>query len=290
MKLTRTSPLAALILTCTALAAPAGMPQNWTEPAEPFEFFDDVYWVGTAGLAAYLFTTPDGHILLDVGVPENAALVETSIRALGFDVADIRYLLNSHAHFDHSGGLAELKAASGAQMVASAADRPALETGVYPGWESRTDLNFPPVAVDRVIEDGDTVSVGAVTLTAHLTPGHSPGCTSWAFTARENGREHKALVFCSASVALNRLRPDPQYAGIVEDYRETFRRMKDLEVDVYLTPHAEQFDLWEKRARLEGGGAHPFVDPAEKDRKLGAFEAAFKAALSAQGRTPATGP
>lgn len=284
MKLNRTLPLLALTVAWTALAAPAGLPQNWTEPAEPFEIFDDVYWVGTAGLAAYLFTTPDGHILLDVGLPQNAELVEASIRKLGFDVADIRYLLNSHAHFDHSGGLAQLKAASGAQMLASAADRPALETGVYPGWESRTDFNFPPVEVDRVIEDGDTVSLGGVTLTAHLTPGHSPGCTSWAFTARENGREHDALVFCSASVALNRLWPEPQYQGIVDDYRKTFRRMKTLTVDAYLTPHTEQFDLWEKHARLHEGGAHPFVDPGEKDRKLAGFEAAFEAALAAQGR------
>lgn len=169
-------------------------------------------------------------------------------------------------------------------MLASAADRPALETGVYPGWESRTDLNFPPVEVDRVIDDGDTVSLGGVTLTAHLTPGHSPGCTSWAFTARENAREHAALVFCSASVALNRLRPDPQYPGIVDDYRDTFRRMKALEIDAYLTPHAEQFGLWDKHARLGQDGTHPFVDAGEKDRKLAEFEAAFEAALAAQGR------
>lgn len=284
MNLNRSFALAALTLAGTALAASAGVPQNWTEPAEPFEIFDDVYWVGTTGLAAYLFTTPDGHILLDVGMPQNAELVMASIRTLGFAVEDIRYLLNSHAHFDHSGGLAKVKAASGAQMLASTADRPALETGVYPGWESRTDLNFPPVEVDRVVDDGDTVSLGAVTLTAHVTPGHSPGCTSWAFTARENGREHDALVFCSASVALNRLRPDPQYPGIVDDYRETFRRLQDLEVDAYLTPHAEQFDLWDKRARLHQGGAHPFVDPGEKDRKLAGFEAAFEAALADQGR------
>lgn len=275
---------AALILVWSPLAAAAdsGLPPSWTTPTEPFEIFDDVYWVGTEGLAALLFASPDGHILLDVGMPENAAIVEANVRKLGFAVEDIRYLLNTQAHYDHCGGFAALKAASGAELLASEGDRYSLEKGVYQGWESRTDLNFPPVAVDRVIEDGDTVTVGDVTLTAHLTPGHSPGCTSWSFTATDDGREHRALVFCSASVALNRLGADPQYPGIVEDYRETFRKMDSLEVDAYLAPHPEQFGLTEKRARLDAGGANPFVDPAEKDRRMAEFERAFEDALAEQ--------
>jgi metallo-beta-lactamase class B len=156
---------------------------------------------------------------------------------------------------------------------------------VYPGWESRADLNFPAVEVDRVIEDGDTVSLGGVTLTANLTPGHSPGCTSWSFTAHDRDHEYRALVFCSASVALNRLAPDPQYPGIVDDYRDTFQRMKPMQVDAYLAPHPEQFGLAEKLARVGEGEANPFVDPAEKDRRLAEFEKAFEEALAAQGQT-----
>jgi metallo-beta-lactamase class B len=270
------------------MAASSEDPASWTRPTEPFEIFDDVYWVGTEGLAAYLFSTPDGLILLDVGMPQNAELVEASIRKLGFEVEDVRYLLNSHAHLDHSGGLARLKAASGAQLVASAGDRYALENGVYPGWESRTDLNFPAVDVDRVIGDGDTVSLGGVTLTANLTPGHSPGCTSWSFAARDRGREYRALVFCSASVALNRLVPDPQYPGIVDDYRDTFRRMKKMQVDAYLAPHPEQFGLAAKRARVAEGEMNPFVDAAEKARRIAAFEQAFDEALTDQQRTGRT--
>jgi metallo-beta-lactamase class B len=274
--------LAALIATGVALGAMAATPLNWTRPTEPVELFDNVYWVGTEGLAAYLFSTSEGLILLDVGMPENAHLVEANIVKLGFGVKDVKYLLNSHAHFDHSGGLAQLKADSGAQMVASEGDRHALETGVYPGWEDRTDLNFPPVKVDRVVGDGDTVTLGGVTLTANLTPGHSPGCTSWSFTVRDQGREYRAMVFCSASVALNRLAPNPQYPGIVDDYRATFRRMKTMPVDVYLTPHPEQFDMAGKLARLGHDEANPFVDPGEKDRRLAAFEAAFVEALAPQ--------
>jgi metallo-beta-lactamase class B len=274
--------IAALVYSALAMAASSENPASWTRSTEPFEVFDDVYWVGTEGLAAYLFSTADGLILLDVGMPQNAELVEASIRKLGFAVEDVRYLLNSHAHLDHSGGLARLKADSGAQLVASAGDRYALEKGVYPGWESRTDLNFPAVDVDRVIGDGDTVSLGGITLTANLTPGHSPGCTTWSFTARDRGREYRALVFCSASVALNRLVPDPQYLGIVDDYRDTFRRMKTMQVDAYLAPHPEQFGLAEKRAGLGEGETNPFVDPTEKDRRMAAFEQAFYETLTAQ--------
>lgn len=279
-------PVVALCLTLPALAADSGLPPDWIEPTEPVELFDDVYWVGTRGLGAYLFTSPEGHILLDVGMPQNADHVMAGIRRLGFAVEDVRYLLNTQAHFDHSGGLAALKEASGAVMLASEGDRYALENGVYEGWEERTDFNFPPVEVDGVLEDGDKVTVGDVTLTAHMTHGHSPGCTSWSFTARENGREHRALVFCSASVAANRLAPDPQYPGIVDDYRATFRTMQDMAVDVWLAPHAEQFDLHAKLARLGDSEGNPFVDSTEKARHMAGFERDFEAALAEQRSQP----
>lgn len=259
-----------------------GMPASWTRPTEPFRVFDELWWVGSEGLAAWLFETPDGLVLLDVGMPQNAELVEANLRKLGFEVADVRYLLNSHAHFDHSGGLARLKADSGARMIASAGDRDALERGIYPGWEDRHAFDFPPVTVDRVIGDGDRVSLGGLILTAHLTPGHSPGCTSWTATLHDQGHPVSVLLFCSASVAANRLAPDPQYPGIVDDYRRTFRTMRQLSADAYLAPHPEQFSLAEKRARMGEGRPNPFIDPGEKARRLRAFEADFEAALARQ--------
>lgn len=272
----------AVSLGSNVAAAELELPEAWTTPTEPFELFEDVYWVGTEGLGAYLFTSDEGHILLDVGMPQSAADVAASIRKLGFAVEDVRYLLNTQAHFDHSGGLAALKEMSGAAMVASEGDRYSLEQGVYEGSEDRKEFDFPPVAVDRVVEDGDTVRVGDVVLTAHMTPGHSPGCTSWGFTARDGDRSYRALVFCSASVAANRLAPEPQYPGIVADYRATFRKMRNMPVDVWLAPHAEQFDLAAKRARTGARGANPFVDPAEKDRRMATFEQDFVEALERQ--------
>lgn len=275
---------AALLLSCLVSASCSKamefvLPDDWVEPTEPFALFDDVYWVGTKGLGAFLFTSPEGHVLLDVGMPQSAGDVVASIERLGFSVQDIRVLLNTQAHFDHSGGLAELKALSGAEMVASAGDRYQLEEGVYEGWESLSFMDFPPVVVDREIADGEQIRVGPIVLTAHATPGHSPGCTSWSFEARDGDARHRAMVFCSASVAANRLAPDPQYAGIVEDYQTTFRVMRTLRVDAWLAPHAEQFDLWEKHARI-GEGPNPFVDPSEKERRMAVFEADFEAALA----------
>ena len=282
---------AAATMAALAIAGPATS-QNaaWTQDYEPVKLFDNVYWVGSAGLASYLFTSPQGHILLDVGVPENAEMVERHIRGLGFKVEDIKIILNSHAHFDHSGGIAKVKADSGAQFWAAEGDRYSLEKGVYEGSETQANLNFPPVKVDRVVKEGDKATVGPITLTARMTPGHSKGCTSWGFTVTDQGRARQALVFCSGSVALNRIgTANPQYPEIVANYRSTFAKMKALSVDIYLAPHSEMFDLPGKKARIRAGEPSPFIVAGEKDRAIAAFETAFNTAL-ARAEAPAAAP
>ena len=261
--------------------AVAQSPANWTRPTTAFQVIDTIYYVGSEGLSAWAIKTPAGVILLDVGMPANAAAVEDSLRALGFRLGEVKILLNSHAHFDHAGGLAKLKADTGAILVASAGDRPALEHGVYPGWESRRDFDFPPVKVDRVIGDGESVVLGGVQLTAVLTPGHSAGCTSYSMTVHDKGVAHQVLFFCSASVAANRLAPDPQYPGIVQDYRRTFAKLKAIKADILLAPHAEFFDLAARRARL-GAPTNPFIDPAALPRLTAAMEAEFNRQLAIQ--------
>jgi metallo-beta-lactamase class B len=267
-----------------ALAAPAlaQSPNNWTQPFAPFRVIGPVYYVGSAGLSSWLIKTPKGLILLDVGVPGNADMVEKNIQALGFHLHDVNILLNSHAHFDHSGGLAKLKTDTGAVLMASAGDRYALEKGVYPGSESLHVLDFPPVKVDRVLKDGDKVSLGGVTLTARMTPGHTAGCTSYLLPLRDNGQPHTAIFFCSATIAFNRLTPNPQYPGIVADYRKTFALAKTLKADIYFAPHAEMFDLAGKRARIAPGQPNPFVDPGEFQRAVARFETDFDTGLAKQ--------
>jgi len=260
----------------------AAMKVKWNTPTEPFKMIGNVYYVGTDGLASYLITSPQGHILVDTVMPESTAQIKASIEKLGFKIGDIKYLLNTHAHIDHTGGLAEMKQASGAQLVAGEADKPLLEGGYYPGAQEETALAFPPVKVDRTVREGDTVTVGDVTLTAHETPGHSPGCTSWTFTVKDGDASRSVLIFCSATVALNRLVPNPTYLGIVDDYRKTFARAKEMKPDVLLAPHPEMYKMAEKRAKLGEGGPNPFVNPGEFNAYAAKLEKAFEDSLAKQ--------
>lgn len=270
--------VAAFVLPGPAQAAPAA----WTEPTPPFRVIDNVYYVGSAGISAWIIKTPAGLILLDAGMPEYAPTVEANIRALGFRLADVKILLISHAHFDHSGGLARIKADTGARLIASAGDRHALEHGVYDGSEDDHSLDSPPVKVDGLVADGGSVALGGVKLTAMITPGHTAGCTNYLLTVRDQGRPHTAFFFCSASVAANRLVPKPQYAGIVADYRRTFARLKAVEADVFLAPHAEFYDLAGKRARLGQPGPNPFIVPGEVQKVVAALERGFVKSLTDQ--------
>lgn len=256
--------------------------RTWNAPAEPFRIIGNIHFVGTAGLASYLLTGPNGHVLVDTVMPEATPQIRANIEKLGFKVSDIKVLVNTHAHIDHTGGFAELKAESGAQMIAGEADRPLLEGGFYPGLPDETELKFPAVTVDRTVRTGDAVTVGPIRIEAHATPGHSPGCTTWTTTVSEAGREHGVVFFCSGTVALNRLVPNPTYPGIVEDYRRTFETAPKIPGDVLLAPHPEMFGLAEKRARLSGSGANPFVVPGEFQAYLATLKGQFEASLAKQ--------
>lgn len=262
------------------VAAPAFAQANWLLPAKPYRIIDNTYSVGSAGLTALLIVTPEGAVLLDAGMPQYAGMVEKNVQALGFKLSDIRILLTSHGHFDHAGGLARLKADTGAAMIAAQGDRYALEKGVYPGSESNKVMNFPPVKVDRVVKDGETVELGGLKLTAHLTPGHTAGCTTWTWPVKDkDGSAHTALYFCSASVAANSLVPE-QYPGIVADYRHTFATARAIPGDVFLAPHSEFFDAPAKKARLGQPGPNPFIDRAGYLKVIDAQQKAFEASLA----------
>ncbi|NBB17096.1 subclass B3 metallo-beta-lactamase [Caulobacter sp. SLTY] len=263
-------------------AALAQFPAGWTKPATGFTVIGNIHYVGTEGLSAWLITSPKGHILIDGGMPQNAALVEANIKALGFKLSDVDLILNSHAHFDHSGALAALKKSTGAVVIASAGDKWALENGKYPGSEDVAAYAFPSVKVDKTVADGEVLTVGGNSLKAVLTPGHSKGCTSWTTTVKDGAKTYRVVFWCSTSVAANRLAPNPQYPGIVDDYRKTFARLGKLEADVFLAPHPEQMGLWTKKAAMGAGKPNPFVDPTELSRVNAKSEADFKAQLANQ--------
>ena len=188
--LTRAAQFTFLTVVGVALLAQrdSGERAAWNEPVKPFRIIGNIYYVGVSGVTSFLITTPQGHILLDGGFPETAPLIEKNIATLGFRIQDVKILLNSHAHYDHCGGLAELKRLSGAQMVASRADGEVLESGGRVSFEGWKNSGFPAVKVDRVIADGETVQLGDVSLTAVLTPGHTKGCTTWTMPVTESGK------------------------------------------------------------------------------------------------------
>lgn len=263
---------------------------GWNKPQKPFRVIDNIYYVGTAGVSAWLIWTLQGFILIDGGLPESAPIIEANIKTLGFDIKDVKLLLNSHAHFDHAGGLAKLKRDSGARLTASAGDKPILEMGrVTFGPSSVPADHFPPVKVDRTIKDGDTVMLGGVVLTAVVTPGHSPGCTNWTMPVVEGVADHSVIFYCSMTTGGNALVNNSYHPTIAEDYRKSFARLKKINADVLLAAHGDQMGLGKKAATVEAntknkvvGAANPFVVKGEFQRLLAAQEKAFEAELKKQ--------
>jgi metallo-beta-lactamase class B len=256
--------------------------KKWTAPFDPYQLIGNIYYVGTDGIAVYIIKTSQGLILMDTAMPQSTGMIKDNIAKLGFKVSDIKYILNTHAHLDHTGGFAEIKKETGAQLIGGERDKALLEGGYYPGDENNPDLGFPPVKVDRTVKEGDTVTLGDTTLTAHETPGHSPGCTSWTMTVKDGDQDRNVLFFCSGTVALNRLVGHPTYAGIVDDYRATFAKVKAMKADVLLGPHPEVYDMQAKRAQMKEGAPNPFVKPGENVTYVAGLEEDFDKQLAKQ--------
>ena len=257
---------------------------------KPFHLIDNIYYVGTAGVSAYLIATLQGFILTDGGLPESAPLIEANIKTLGFDIKNVKIILNSHAHFDHAGGLAKLKRDSGATLIASESDKPILERGhIAFGPSADPADDFPRVKVDRTVKDGDTVFLGGVTLTAHITPGQTPGCTNWTMPIVSGAQNHTVIFFCSITVAGNPLVDNKAYPQIAEDYKASFAKLKAIDADIFLAPHADQMGLEKKAATLQAntdkkllGAPNPFIDKTEFHRVVGNMERQFNDALAKQ--------
>ncbi len=274
-----------VMLAVSVLCAQSGASQRseWNKPFKPFRIIGNVYYVGAAGVSSFLIVTPAGDILLDGGLAETAPQIEQHIRSLGFHMRDVKYLLNSHAHYDHCGGLAALKRASGAQMIASKADAATLSSGHQLSYgPGQSDTHFPAVKVDRLIADGGTVSLGGVTLTAHLTPGHTKGATTWTMPVVENGKTYQVVFDCSTTVAGNRLVNNAKYLNIVADYEHSFAVLRSLPCDVFLAAHPFMFHMAEKVKEKNAGGPNPFIDPGELKAFVDQSEKDFREELAKQ--------
>ncbi|NKB89317.1 MAG: subclass B3 metallo-beta-lactamase [Acidobacteria bacterium] len=278
--------LLGLALTPSAPATPQET-EAWramNQPVEPFEIGGGLYYVGASSVTSYLLTSEAGHILIDGGFEETAPMILANVASLGFDITDVRVLLNSHAHTDHVGGLAELKRASGAEIWISRADAEVAQAGGRGDPVLGDRAPFPPVAIDRQLRDGDSVTVGPWELTALVTAGHTPGCTSWAFDVELDGARQRAVSICSVSVLDGvQLVGEETYPGIRSDFERTFRVLREQNADVFLASHAGFFRMTEKRAALAAGAStNPFIDPAGYLAFVERTRLAFQEILEAQ--------
>src|SRR6266566_7150675 len=258
---------------------------DWTEPFPPFRIAGNLYYVGSKGLANYLITTPQGHILINSDLESSVPLIRASVEKLGFKFGDIRILLISHAHWDHDGGSATITAITGATYMVMDGDVSVVESGGKTDFQygSQPTSLYPPTKVDRVLHDGDEVKLGRTTLVAHLTPGHTKGCTTWTMKVEDAGKTYDVVIVGSPNVNEGyKLVNNPAYPEISSDYERTFRVLKSLPVDIFLGAHGSYFDLQTKYARLKEGASTPFVDPAGYKSYITDREEAFRKELAKQ--------
>lgn len=267
--------------------------RNRSVPDEPFQIAGNLYYVGHTGMTAFLLTGPEGHVLIDGGYPENAPLIIESIAELGFDIADVQVLLNSHPHPDHAGGLRDLQEASGAELWVSEGDADVMVNGgagdlalgpLRHLWYLGL-LRFPAPRVDHRFVDGATIRVGPLELTAHVTAGHTRGCTSWSFPVRDADRELLAVSICSLTLfPLVSLVEPESYEGIRSDFERSFSTLRQLPADIFLASHSSWFNLNQKRrGRADADDpVDPFIDPVGYLRFIDRAEEDFRAALASQ--------
>ncbi len=276
---------AALLVALVAPVAASQQSADWAEPIEPFRIADDLYYVGTAGLGAFLFPGPEGHILIDAPLEEGVPLVLASIRSLGFDPEDVRLILASHAHFDHTGGLAAMVEATGAELVLSERDAELVADGGRGDFFLGDTSPYPAVRADRTIGHLETVTVGATTLVAHLTPGHTRGCTTWSGTVTIEGEPLEFVSVCSLSVlpGYQLVGESSSYPGIDRDFCSSVAHLRELHPDIFLAPHGSFFGMKDKLARLRAGDRRAFVDPERYERYLATAAQRIDDTLTEQG-------
>jgi metallo-beta-lactamase class B len=254
------------------LARNMGTEEDQTTAFPPHQVIGNVYYVGTRTLSSFLITTPAGHVLINSTYERNVRTIEKSIAQLGFKITDVRILLGTHAHGDHQEGDALLKELSGAQVLVMREDVPALD-GITPGGKAHP--------IDRRLRDGEEVTLGGTTLVAHLTAGHTRGCTTWTMKAADGGRTYSVVFACSYRA------PADVTPAIEDEFNRTFKLLRSLPCDVPLGDHPAQYSLAAKYARVKAGSPNPFIDPAGCWNEAEIQEAMLRAQLQLQQKATA---
>ena len=249
------------------LARNMGAPEDQTTQFSPHKIIGNLYYVGTRTLSSFLVVTPQGNVLINSTYERSVPAVEKSVKQLGFKFSDIKILLGTHAHGDHQEGDAVVKKLTGAQVMAMAEDVPALQA-IKPGGKAHP--------IDKMLHDGESVTLGGTTLVAHLTPGHTRGCTTWTMQAQEKGKTYNVVIGCS-------LRPPVVVSpAIADEFNRSFKLVRSLPCDVPLGDHPAQYNMQGKYAKLKRGGPNPFIDAASCQLEADIEEAMFHAILDEQ--------
>lgn len=277
--------LAALLLPC-AIAPCHAIPTSWSTPIVPFQISGNLYYVGSRDLASYLVVTPKGNILINENVQSSPALIRRSVEQLGFQWSATKILLNSQAHYDHVGGAAKIIRETHAQNMAMEGDAQVIQTGGAADFDP-TLPHFPAAPVDRVLHDGDTVSLGGTTLTAHKTAGHTRGCTTWTLQTHPGGRTLNVVIIGGWApnpgvrlVATKKSRPS--YPNIAADYDHTFATLTALPCDIFLGAHGAYFNMLEKLARVPKEGKAVWIDPEGYRKAVTEHAAAYRKTFAQQ--------
>lgn len=257
---------------------------DWTEPFPAFHFAGNLYYVGSKGLANYLVTTPQGNILINSDLEANVPMIEASIEKLGFKFKDTKILLISHAHWDHDAGSAMIKEKTSATYMVMDADVPVVESGGKADFQySSPDFLYRPTKVDRILHDGEEVKLGGTTLVAHLTPGHTKGCTTWTMKVTEGGKTYDVVIVGSPNVNPGyKLVDNAAYPQIAADYERMWGVLKSLPCDIFLGAHGAYFDMEAKYSRMKQHGGNPFVDAEGYKKFVTDKEQEFRAELAKQ--------
>lgn len=262
--------------------------KDWYVPFPAFRIADHLYYVGSKDLASYLITTSQGDIVINSGFDRNVPQIRDGIEKLGFKPTDVKILLASHAHGDHVAGMAMLQEITGAKIYTMQGDVPVMESGGR-GQYKYTDT-WKPVKVDRVLHDGDKVTLGGVTLTAHLTPGHTRGCTTWTMRTTDGGKSYNVVIIGSPNVNAGfQLVNNRDYPQIATDFAHTFQVLKSLPCDIFLGAHGGYYNMVEKYEQMKAKGGNPFIDPAGYRKYVNQTEHAYLTKLEDQKKQAASG-
>jgi len=270
--------LIAVFFACLFVGEVGAQRENWSRPFEGFQIIENLYGVGSYDLSVFLITTNEGHILINTGLEDSTQMIRDNIESIGFRLEDVKILLTQQAHWDHTAALAEIKELADAEIWATVGDARVLEDGGFSDPHFGGRESFPPVDVDKIIRDGEIIELGELQLTVHHHPGHTEGSSSYSMVVSEHGgRDYNVLIANMGTInGGKRLTVEPTYVGVAEDFLNTYRKQKEMDVDIWVAAHNSQYNMHEKYRAGQNYSPETFVDPTGFVRAIEELERRYE--------------